>query len=199
MARSDRIRTDLHVLIRNLDERCRTSIAAAPDPSKPPTQWTAVLFLVRTQHFLTPLEQVSEVLEMPRDITRVPGTKPWLVGVANNRGVLLPIFHLATFMEQTQQQPSPPHTEFNHERRREGRSRERVLVIRQDELPCGLIVSEAIGMRSIQFNTRTTVVPDGFGACQPYIDASFLFDGAPVPVIRLARLITDPLFQAANG
>lgn len=195
MARSDRIRTDLHTLIRNLDARCRASIAAAPDPTKSPDQWTAVLFLVRAQRFLTPLEQVSEVLEMPRDITRVPGTKPWLVGVANNRGVLLPIFHLATFMEHTQ--PLLPNPELGHERRRERRNRERVLVIRQDELPCGLIVSEAIGMRAIQFNTRITAVPDGFGACQPYVDAAFLFDGAPVPVIRLARLITDPLFQAA--
>ena len=157
----------------------------------------AVLFLVRTQPFLTPLAQVLEVLELPRDLTRVPGTKPWPIGIANNRGALLPIFHLAAFIEGTQTTPQPV-AASKFDRRREKRNRERVLIVRQDELPCGLIVSEAIGMRAVPFNTRLPLVPEGLGASQPYVKGLFLVDNAPVPVLQLGQLITDPLFNAAT-
>jgi twitching motility protein PilI len=200
MARSHRSLAELQALIRDLDARCRARAAVVPDPNIPPDHWMAVLFLVRSQPFLTPLAQVSEVLELPRELTRVPGTRPWLIGIANNRGILLPIFHLAAFIEGTQTAPAPPPVMVpKFERRREKRNRERVLVVRQDELPCGLIVSEAIGMRSVPFNTRLPLVPDGLGASRPYVDASFLVDNAPMPVLQLAQLITDPLFNAATA
>ncbi|MBK1641365.1 chemotaxis protein CheW [Chromatium okenii] len=198
MARSHRSLAELQALIRDLDARCRARLAVAPDPNTPLDHWMAVLFLVRTQPFLTPLAQVSEVLELPRDLTRVPGTKPWLIGIANNRGVLLPIFHLAAFIEGTQTTPQPVAPASKFDRRREKRNRERVLIVRQDELPCGLIVSEAIGMRAVPFNTRLPLVPEGLGASQPYVEASFLVDNAPVPVLQLGQLITDPLFNAAT-
>lgn len=198
MARTNRSRTDLHALIRDLDARCRARAAGLPDETKPPDSWTAVLFLVRAQAFLTPLEQIAEVLELPREITRVPGTKPWLLGVANNRGILLPIFHLAAFIEGTRPRIRAGEPESGPDRRRETRSRERVLVVRQDELPCGLVVSEAIGMRYIKLGDRVDALPEGLGASKPYVDASFLLDGAPVPVIRLGRLMADPLFNAAK-
>jgi twitching motility protein PilI len=196
MARTNRSRTDLHALIRDLDARCRARAAGLPDDTKPPDSWAAVLFLVRAQPFLTPLDQISEVLELPREMTRVPGTRPWLIGVANNRGVLLPIFHLGAFIEGSQ---PLTHTgqESARDRRRETRGRERVLVVRQEELPCGLIVSAAIGMRYIKLGDRVDDIPEGLGASRPYVEASFLLDGAPIPVIRLGRLMADPLFKAA--
>ncbi|AFL75178.1 chemotaxis protein CheW [Thiocystis violascens] len=197
MARTNRPRTDLHALIRDLDARCRARAAGLPDETKPPDSWAAVLFLVRAQAFLTPLEQIAEVLELPREITRVPGTKPWLLGVANNRGILLPIFHLAAFIEGTRLRIRAGESESGPDRRRETRGRERVLVVRQDELPCGLVVSEAIGMRYIKLGDRVDALPEGLGASKPYVDASFLLDGVPVPVIRLGRLMADPQFNAA--
>lgn len=197
MARTNRSRTDLHALIRDLDARCRARAAGLPDDTKPSDSWTAVLFLVHKQPFLTPLEQIAEVLELPRDITRIPGTKPWLIGVANNRGILLPIFHLGAFIDVAQPVLQRMTQEPGQDRRREGnRSRERVLVVRQEELPCGLIVSDAIGMRYIKLGDRVDTMPEGLGASKPYVESSFLLDGVPVPVIRLGGLMTDPLFNA---
>ena len=197
MARTNRSRTDLHALIRDLDARCRARAAGLPDDTKPPDSWAAVLFLVRAQPFLTPLEQIAEVLELPREITRVPGTKPWLLGVANNRGIMLPIFHLGAFIEGGRPLVRAGGQESGRDRRRESRVRERVLVVRQEELPCGLVVSDAIGMRYVKHGDRVEEVAEGLGASRPYVEASFLLDGAPVPVIRLGRLIADPLFNAA--
>ncbi len=199
MARTHRPRTDLHALIRDLDARCRARAAGLPDETKPQDSWAAVLFLVREQLFLTPLDQLAEVLELPRDITRVPGTSPWLIGVANHRGILLPISHLAAFIEGTQSSLGQQRLESVKDRRRDARARERVLVVRQEELPCGLIVSEVIGMRYIKRSDRVATVPEGLGAARGYVDASFLLDATPIPVIGLMRLMADPLFNTATA
>lgn len=199
MARSERSRTDLHEMIRKLDARCRARAAGLPDEDRPPDSWAAVLFRLHTHQFLTPLEQIAEVLELPWEITRVPGTKPWLLGVANNRGTLLPIYDLAALMEGGQPPNRRKRQESGADRRRELRSRERVLVVRQDELPCGLVVSEAIGMRYIKNADRVDGAHEDLGPSRPYVESFFLLDGAPVPVIRLVELMADPIFNAAKS
>ena len=199
MARTHRSKTDLHALIRNLDARCRAQMAGASDTMTPPDTWAAVLFRVRSQRFLTPLEQIAEVLDLPWEVTRVPGTKPWFLGVANNRGTLLPIYDLATLIEGGQPAPHRHRKEPGPERRHDGahRRRERVLVVRQDELPCGLAVSEAIGMRHVKLSDRVDEVQAELGASRPYVESSFLLDGVKVPVIALRQMMADPLFNAA--
>ncbi len=199
MPRIKRSRTDLHELIRKLDARCRARVAGLPDETTPADSWAAVLLRVRKQFFLTPLEQMAEVLELPRDITRVPGTKPWLLGVANNRGTLLPIYDLASLIAGGQPELKRSQQDTSAEHRRGAmRRRERVLVVRQEELPCGLLVSEAIGMRYIKNSDRVAEIPDGLGPARPYVEASYLLEGTPLPVIRLGRMMADPVFNAAT-
>ncbi|EXJ16025.1 chemotaxis protein CheW [Imhoffiella purpurea] len=198
MARSERSRTDLLDMIRQLDARCRARAAGLPDETRPPDSWAAVLFKIRSRLFLTPLEQIAEVLELPWEITRVPGTKPWLLGVANNRGTLLPIYDLTTLIEGGQPPNRRRRPESGADRRREVRSRERVLVVRQDELPCGLVVSEAVGMRYVKNTDRVEGPQEDLGPSKAYVESFYLLDGAPVPVIRLIELMGDPVFSAAK-
>ena len=195
MSRIGRSRTDLQALIRKLDARCRARAAGQTDDATPPDSWAAVLFRVRDISFLTPLEQLAEVLDLPPDVTRIPGAKPWLLGIANNRGTLLPIFDLATLIEDSAARSGKVTADWT-ERRRERRSRERVLVVRQEHLPCGLVVSEAVGMRYVKNAERVDQIPGGLGASGSYVQASYLLDGRPVPVIHLGQLVGDPLLNA---
>ena len=198
MARTQRARTDLHELIQKLDARCRARAAGLPDEARPPDSWTAVLFRVDKQLLLTPLEQIAEVLELPWEITRVPGTKPWLLGVANNRGTLLPIYDLASLITGGPPRIRKRLQDGAPERRREHvRSRERVLVVRQDDLPCGLVVSEAVGMRYIQNSDRVAGNVEGWGSIGRYVETAYRLDGQSLPVIELTALMADPLFNAA--
>lgn len=59
--------------------------------------WLGVVFEVAGQRLVAPMGEISEVLAMP-ELTSMPLTKPWLLGVANVRGRLLPLTDLALFL-----------------------------------------------------------------------------------------------------
>ncbi|NKN32859.1 chemotaxis protein CheW [Marichromatium bheemlicum] len=192
MAETPTTGAELQALIRQLDASCRAQRTALPHDAPPPDSWAAVLFRVRDLKFLTPLEQIAEVLEVPVEITRVPGTHPWFLGVANNRGTLLPISDLAVLTQggQSGAHHAPPGRR---------RARDRVLVVRQGESPCGLVVSETLGMRHVRHDARSPTLPEGLGASARYVERAYQVDDEAVAVLRLERLLADPLFNAALG
>ena len=71
--------------------------------------------------------EVAELLEMPT-FTHLPSVQPWVLGVANVRGRLLPIFDLAQYFQGNLTGQ---------------RKRHRVLVLEYDEYYSGLCVDTA--------------------------------------------------------
>jgi twitching motility protein PilI len=173
---------ELRALIAALDEQYRGLETSLPNEVAPVAIWAGVLFRVRRQSFLAPLGQIIEVLEPPAEITELPGTKPWVLGVANNRGTLLPIFDL----------PALAYGETSSRR-----DTDRILVVRQDEPPCGLLVSAAIGIRHFEAGKQRPEPPPGLDILAPFVEAAYQLDGEPIPVLSLDRLMSDPLLSAA--
>lgn len=99
------------------------------------TQWTGIVFEIAGQKFVAPMGEVSEVLSMP-EYTTVPLVQPWLIGLANVRGRLLPLTDLAMLLKVESQQKRT--------------SQKKVLVIDQDKLFSGLVVDQVLGIQ--QFN-----------------------------------------------
>ena len=62
------------------------------------SEWRGVVFEVGGQQLIAPMGEVSEVLSMP-EFTSVPMAQPWLLGIANVRGRLLPLTDLAKFLQ----------------------------------------------------------------------------------------------------
>jgi len=58
------------------------------------TEWVGIGFRIGEEQFVASREQVREVLMLPDSMTRVPGAKRWLLGIANLRGHLLPLVDL---------------------------------------------------------------------------------------------------------
>ena len=56
-----------------------------------------IAFSVLGYDYLIPLNEVNEILELPES-TKLPRVKPWVTGLANVRGRLLPIIDLAAFL-----------------------------------------------------------------------------------------------------
>lgn len=101
------------------------------------TQWLGVAFMIGGQQMVAPLGDIAEVLALP-DVTPVPLAKPWLTGVANVRGRLLPITNLPQFLGL------PPV---------QGRNlSQKLLVVDQSKLFSGLLVDEVLGIQT--FNQR---------------------------------------------
>lgn len=94
------------------------------------TQWFGIAFEVAGQQLVAPMGEVSEILALP-EFTPIPLTKPWLMGVANVRGRLLPLVDLARFLNLE-----------SHERLKN----RKVMVIDQDGVFSGILVDQVLGM-----------------------------------------------------
>lgn len=168
--------------IRSLEARCVRHAAGLPARTPPPRIWTMVVFRMAGQTLLAPLEQIAEVLTIPAQVTRVPGTKSWVLGVANNRGTLLPIYDVDGCLIGTPSRRT---------------ALERVLVVRQEELPFGVLVGGPVGIHHCQATMAVRVSPNAYGALSPLLDGGYLRGAERLPVVNLARLRDLPQFGSA--
>lgn len=119
----------------------RLSLAHAADTQdklEAPGLWRGIGFRVGSRLLLSGIDEINELLAVPV-LTPVPGTRPWLLGVANVRGNLVPVIDFARFLfgERTQ------HTE-----------RTRLLVVRQGSGNVALLVDEVFGQRTVDEEQR---------------------------------------------
>ena len=166
--------------LHTLEARCRDNAAGLPQQEALPEIWAGVLFRIGELAILSPLEEVGEILEVPREVTPVPGTKDWVFGIANNRGTLLPMFDLRAFLFGAAT----------------GRSvRNRVLVVRRDEFPVGLLVGDVTGIRHFEEKSRVQQIPEIPDALEPFVSGSFKRGRRPYPVCSLRQLTVDSKFN----
>ncbi|OXL25458.1 chemotaxis protein CheW [Psychrobacter sp. DAB_AL32B] len=112
--------------------------------------WQGVVFEIGGQRLVAPMGQVSEVLTMP-EYTSVPLVKPWMLGIANIRGRLLPLTDLSRFL----QVPS----------RLSQMSQRKVIVVEHDNVFSGLLVDQVLGIE--QF-TKDQYFPEAIEPNSPF-------------------------------
>lgn len=115
----------------NLATQSRRSAKGLPSQVDTKPHWSGIGFELLGRHFVAPMGEVSEMLEVPY-YTRLPGVKPWVKGVANVRGRLLPVCDLAVFLGGRIQAP---------------RKQQRILVLENQDLYTGLLVDRVLGMQ----------------------------------------------------
>ena len=77
-----------------LEKRARAAIASRADQEEQGEEWIGVGFKLGEEGFVSARSDVREVLAVPESMTRVPGAKPWLRGIANVRGQLITVIDL---------------------------------------------------------------------------------------------------------
>ncbi|MFZ2842576.1 chemotaxis protein CheW [Psychrobacter sp.] len=112
--------------------------------------WQGVVFEIGGQRLVAPMGQVSEVLTMP-EYTSVPLVKPWMLGIANIRGRLLPLTDLSRFL----QVPS----------KLSQMSQRKVIVVEHDNVFSGLLVDQVLGIE--QF-TKDQYFPEAIEPNSPF-------------------------------
>lgn len=146
------------------------------------TEWTGLAFDVRDGHYLAPRGDVREVLEPPV-LTRVPGARPWLLGVANVRGDLLPVVDLGRFLGRE----ASLRTQAS-----------RVIVLNADDVAAGFLVDGVSGFRSFApADQRHDLIDDADPA--DGVLGAFVRDGAVWRVLSLRKLAGVPAFRDAGA
>jgi twitching motility protein PilI len=169
-------------LLRELERRSLAAAAGFGAAAGAVEEWVGVGFRVGDEQFVMARDDIREVLMVPPAVTRVPGAKPWLKGLANVRGHLLPLADLREFLGAG--------AAF-------GARSARVLVASPSEFPVGLIVDEVYGFRRFLDRERGDDVPAVRVRCERFLAGSFRRAADCWPVFSLGRLLEDHDFQRA--
>jgi len=172
---------DLLRLLQDIESRSQQNAAGLPK-QKSQQYWEAVLFNITGLGVMAPLQEVKEILNYPDEVTRVPGTQAWLLGMANIRGNLLPIIDLQQCLGG-----APVVI---------GR-RSRVLVINHQGIYAGLLVGDVQGMRHFLDEQRTGVpaLPEHI---RQFVQGAYEAEGAARPVFSLNLLAENTEFRVAS-
>lgn len=171
-------------LLRELERLARVALTGQGRDAASEREWVGVAFRLSSENFLVAREETREVLGFPSVVTRVPGAKPWVRGLANVRGQLLPVIDLRAFLGGGQ-------TNI-------GRST-RVLVANHREVPAGLLVDEVAGFRRFSDGEFAAALPPTIVRCERYLAGAFRRGADSFPVFSLRTLLESAEFlQAAS-
>src|SRR5271163_702255 len=171
-------------LLKELEKRSRSVAANSVAEAETGQEWVGVAFRMGGETFLVAREETREVLGYPAVITRIPGAKSWVKGLANVRGHLLPMLDLRQFLGSGATTPQ---------------RNTRVVVVNHREIPAGLIVDEVLGFRRFAESEFNPEAPPTVIRCDVYLAGAFRRGGEVWPVISLKSLVESQSFlQAAS-
>lgn len=169
-------------LLQEIEKRCQLNAASLPTASDAEEKWVGVGFRLGKDRLIADMSEVEEILDLP-EVTKVPGVKSWVVGVANVRGSLLPIMDLKGYVLGEDMQ---------------NRKRGRVIVIDYKGFSTGLIVDEVYGMRHFFTKDQVDEKPDVHDGIAPYVASMFMQEGENWPVFSFENIVKDERFSHAS-
>ena len=173
------LKEDPFELLVQMESRSRSNAATSSPATEESSEWVGVGCLLADERFLIERNQVREVMMMPSMVTRVPGSKEWVAGLANLRGQLLPIIDLRQFLGA-------------------GSSRSvrtaRVLVAESNDLLIGIIVDEVFGFRRFSDSEFSNEIPQTGLRCERFLDGACARDADIWPVLNIDKLLNNKDF-----
>lgn len=139
-----------------IDARARRDRAGSDAELRTQAHWTGVGFSMLGQRLVAPMGTVTEILKVPT-LARLPRVQPWVEGIANVRGRLLPVIGLAAFLGGSATLAWRSH---------------RVLVLASEAFDCALLVDEVYGLKHFTAESRREQVDIG-SALAPYVDGFY--------------------------
>jgi twitching motility protein PilI len=173
---------DVISLLRDIQQRSLQSAANASQLDSFHGTWTAIGFRIAQENLLIPLNEAREVFTVPSQISPVPRAQPWVFGIANLRGELLPLFDLKYFLFG---QP----TKVN--------KRSRIVVTNNTQLYAGLLLDEVFGLKHFQHEPKLNDANNDNTAISPYITGSISQQDMHWDIFSFNKLAADQRFLNA--
>src|SRR5450432_2361310 len=159
-------------LLKELEKRSRTVAANSVAEAEAGHERVGVAFRMGGETILVAREETREVLGYPAVVTRIPGAKSWVKGLANVRGALMPMLDLRQFLG------SGATTSGRNTR---------------------LMVDEVLGFRRFAESEFSAEAPPTVIRCDSYLAGAFRRGGEVWPVLSLKSLVESQSFlQAAS-
>jgi twitching motility protein PilI len=156
-------------------------VAGLPEQLDAPGLWRGVGYRLGQRRLASGFDEVVEILPLPQ-VTPVPGAQPWMLGVANIRGNLLPIVDLKQFLEGERT--------VLHES-------QRVLIVRQPGGDVAVTIDELFGQRSFVDEQKIDAAPLSEGRYAHFIDRAYQHADIQWAIFSLERLARTPEFRQA--
>ena len=109
-----------------------------------------------------------------QDLTPLPGTPPFVLGIVNVRGRILPVLDLKKFFELPEQGLTDLH---------------RIVLVRGHDMELGLLADVIVGVRHVTASTLQPSLPTLTGIRAEYLKG---VDGSGLIVLDLDRILSDP-------
>jgi twitching motility protein PilI len=171
-----------YVLLAQMDSKCRTNAAGLPVDVDTREEWTGVEFALHGKELLTSMGEISEIVSIP-PITRIPGVRPWVLGMANMRGMLLPVIDMEKFI-------------YGDDSVTATGTSKRLLVIELGEVFVGLVIENVLGMRHFWVDEKEAELPASVDQhIAPFIEYSYKRVGKNIPVFSMSRLVDSEAFM----
>ena len=168
-------------LLKELERRSRLAFAGQSGDALP-EEWVGIGFRLGDEQFVASRDEVREVLMLPDSMTRVPGAKRWLLGIANLRGHLLPLIDLKMLLGSG---------------RTSLQRNTRVISVNHREIPAGLVVDEVQGFRRFVNGEFQEPTPQTVIRCERFLDGAYERGEDTWPVFGLYKLLESSSFLQA--
>jgi twitching motility protein PilI len=169
------------LVLADYEQRSLAHVAGLPEQLDAPGLWRGVAYRVGSHRLASGFDEVVEIMSLPA-LTSVPGSQPWMLGVANVRGTLLPVVDLKQFLEGERT--------VLHEG-------QRVLVVRQQGGDVAITIDEMYGQRSFIDAQGVDAAPVAEGRYAHFVDRAYRINDQDWGVFSLERLARTPEFRQA--
>ncbi|SDZ03948.1 twitching motility protein PilI [Lysobacter sp. yr284] len=171
-------------VLSDYERRSLAHVAGLPEQLDAPGLWRGVGYRIGARRLASTFAEVVEILSLPQ-LTQVPGAQPWMLGLANVRGSLLPIVDLKQFLEGERT--------VLHEG-------QRILLVRQPGGDVAVLIDELFGQRSFhEHNLLALEDAEALvqGRYAHFVERAYRVDDQAWGVFNLDRLARTPEFRQA--
>ncbi|QDH71859.1 purine-binding chemotaxis protein CheW [Lysobacter alkalisoli] len=177
-------------VLADYERRSLAHVVGLPEQIDAPGMWRGVGYRIGNRRLASGFDEVLEILTLPA-VTPVPGAQPWLLGLANVRGNLLPVVDLKQFLEGERT--------VLHEG-------QRILLVRQSGGNVAVLIDELYGQRSfveehmVEAGGQVDAGQAGndalvAGRYQHFIDRTYQPGGTTWGIFSLDKLTRTPEFR----
>ena len=164
------------------EQRSLAHVAGLPEQLQAAGLWRGIGYRIGQRRLVSDYASVAEILTVPQ-ITPVPGSQPWMLGVANVRSNLLPVVDLKQFLEGARSVIHEGH--------------QKVMVLRQPGGDVAVTIDELYGQRSFMEDQLVDAEGVAEGRYSGLIERAYQVAEDVWGVFSLDRLVRTPEFRHA--